>query len=76
MRQHRSEIRVLRVLQKAEHWGKGIENENTEGGGFRVRILRVKVLTVTVLRVKILTGTVKATNGVWQVLNRRGREMV
>ena len=42
----------------------------------RVRVLRVKVLAVTVLEVKILTVRVKATNGVWQVLNRRGREIV
>ena len=42
----------------------------------RVRVLRVKVLAVTVLEVKIWTMRVKATNGVWQVLNIRGRELV
>ena len=41
-----------------------------------VRVLRVKVLTVTILEVKIWTVRIKATNGVWQVLNRRGREIV
>ena len=46
------------------------------GKVLRVRVLRMKVLTVTVLEVKILTVWVKATNGVWQVLNRRGREIV
>ena len=46
------------------------------GEGVRVRVLMMKVLIVTVLEVKILTGRVKATNGVWQVFNRRGREMV
>ena len=42
----------------------------------RVRILRVKISAVTVLEVKILTVRVKAVNGVWQVLNSRGREIV
>ena len=44
MRKHWIEIRVLCVLQKAKHWGKGIEGEDIEGGGFSVRILRVEVL--------------------------------
>ena len=48
MRKHRIEIRVLCVLQKAKHWGKGIETKDIEDGGFRVRILRVKVLRVRV----------------------------
>ena len=43
MRNHRIEIRVLCVPQKAKHWGKGIESEDIEGGGFRERILRVQV---------------------------------
>ena len=38
--------------------------------------MRVKVLTVTILEVKILAMRVKATNAVWQVLNRSGRETV
>ena len=42
----------------------------------RVKILRVRILRVKVLEVKIWMMRVKATNGVWQVLNRRGREMV
>ena len=33
MRKYRIEIRVLYVLQKAKHWGKGIENEDIEGEG-------------------------------------------
>ena len=41
-----------------------------------VKMPKMKVLTVTVLGIKILMVRVKATNGVWQVLNRRGREMV
>ena len=59
----------------------GIENE-----GIEMRVLRIKVLRVRVLRMKVLTLTVsgvnilivrkKATNGVWQIFNRRKREMV
>ena len=33
MRKHRIEIRVLCVLQKAKHWGEGIESERIEGEG-------------------------------------------
>ena len=35
MRKHLIEIRVLCVLQKAKHWGEGIESEDIEGGGFK-----------------------------------------
>ena len=37
------------------------------------KILRVRVW---VLKVKMLRERVKATNDVWQVLNRRGRWMI
>ena len=33
MRKHRIEIRVLCVLQKVKHWGKGIEGEGIESDG-------------------------------------------
>ena len=39
-------------------------------------MLRVKAPKVKVLKVKILRMRVEATNGVWQVLNRSGREIV
>ena len=71
MQKHRIEIRVLCVLQKAKHWGEGIESEV-----FKLKILRVRILSVKVWGVKILTVKVKATNGVWEVLGERGRGMV
>ena len=42
MRKHRIEIRMLCVLQKAKHWGEGIEIERIEsediaGGGFEAK---------------------------------------